>query len=200
MKLFKNKAFLSLLVLLCIALVAGALLAVFHDLLFVTEEERTARSFAKIYGEAVETQKIELPEEAKKYEKGEVLSVYLAEDGNYLLESKGTGGYKGTVSVWTVFTCTGSKEAGDLAWTGIGKVVYGSDESESFINKITEDFYGEFTAHDAEVLAGKYFSATAGTEDIYNVSANVTRSSTAIVNAVNTAIECFKTQILGGAA
>ena len=196
MKLFKNKAFLSLFILLMIALVSGALLAIFHDLFAVSDEERAARSFRKIYGEDVSAEKIELSEDARTYEKGEVLSLYLVEDGNYLLESKGTGGYKGTVTVWTIFSCTGSKAAGTLQWTGLGKVVYGSDENESLINNITEEFYLSFTEHNAEVLEGKYFTTQQGGDGLFTLNANVTRTSTAIVNAVNTAIECFKTQIL----
>ena len=109
MKFFKSKTFLSLAVLLAIALVSGALLAIFHDLFAVSNEERTARSFRKIYGQDVRAEAVALDDEARVYEKGEVLSVYLVEDGNYLIESKGTGGYKGSVTVWTIFTCTGSR-------------------------------------------------------------------------------------------
>lgn len=200
MKLFKNKTFMSLAILLAIALIAGALLAVFHDLLFVTEEERRARSFAKIYGEPVKATQLELPSEQLTYENGEVLAVYLVEDGNYLLESKGKGGYKGTVTVWTIFECSGSAAEGDLVWEGIGKVVYGSDENESLIKNIDEKYYLSFGDYDAQLRDGKLFTVQKGGDGLYAVYPNVTRTSTAIVNAVNTAVLCFREHILTGGA
>ena len=40
---FKSNAFKSLAVLICIVLVAGLLLAIFNDLLYISDEERRSR-------------------------------------------------------------------------------------------------------------------------------------------------------------
>ena len=55
MKAFiKSNAFRSVIVLLAIVLVSGLLLSVFNDVLYVSAEERLARTIAKVYGEQVE--------------------------------------------------------------------------------------------------------------------------------------------------
>ena len=55
---FRSNAFKSLAVLIAIVLVAGVLLAICNDIFFVSDEERFARSIAKIYGAEVETQEL----------------------------------------------------------------------------------------------------------------------------------------------
>ena len=49
---FKSTAFKSLAVLLTIVILAGGLLAIFNDVLYVSEEEKFERSIAKIYGDS----------------------------------------------------------------------------------------------------------------------------------------------------
>ena len=60
---FKSNAFKSLIVLIAIVLVAGALLAIFNDLLQVTDEERLNRTLSKIYGEPVSAETVEISKE-----------------------------------------------------------------------------------------------------------------------------------------
>ena len=50
---FKSNAFKSLAVLIAIVLVAGGLLAIFNDLLYISDEERLNRILSSIYGEPV---------------------------------------------------------------------------------------------------------------------------------------------------
>ena len=199
----KSNAFKSVAVLLIIVLLSGALLAVFNDLLYVSAEEKFARTLTKIYGRTVQTQQITFTEEESTFETGTVDEVYLADDGNYLIRTTGKNGFSGgTVTLWTVIACEGAKADGTLNWTGIEKVVYESNEKQSYASKIKKKFYTSFTVHDEEILAGKPFTAdklkAADDDSIYTVSAGVSYSSTAICNAVNTAISYFKTSILGG--
>ena len=55
---FKSNAFKSLAVLIAIVLVAGALLAICNDLLYISDEERLARSLSKIYGKEVTAEEV----------------------------------------------------------------------------------------------------------------------------------------------
>lgn len=199
---FKSNAFKSLAVLIAIVLVAGALLAICNDLLYISDEERLARSLSKIYGKEVTAEEVELTDEERSYTYGTVDAVYyIHDDGNYLFQTTGEGGYSnGTVTVWTIVTCTGTREEGNLALTGIEKVVYDSNEGQSYIGTLTDRFYAVFADQDALVAEGGYFTTTAGSDDIYNIATGASGSSNAACNAVNTALACFRTVFMGGEA
>lgn len=199
---FKSNAFKSLAVLIAIVLVAGALLAICNDLLYISDEERLARSLSKIYGKEVTAEEIELTDEERSYTYGTVDAVYyIHDDGNYLFQTTGEGGYSnGTVTVWTIVTCTGTREEGNLALTGIEKVVYDSNEGQSFISTLGDSFYAAFAEQDERVAEGGYFTTTAGSDDIYNIASGASESSNAACNAVNTALACFRTVFMGGEA
>ena len=199
---FKSNAFKSLAVLIAIVLVAGALLAICNDLLYISDEERLARSLSKIYGKEVTAEGVELTDEERSYTYGTVDAVYyIHDDGNYLFQTTGEGGYSnGTVTVWTIVTCTGTREEGNLALTGIEKVVYDSNEGQSYIGTLTDRFYAAFAEQDALVAEGGYFTTTAGSDDIYNIASGASESSNAACNAVNTALACFRTVFMGGEA
>ena len=201
---FKSNAFKSLAVLIAIVLVAGALLAICNDLLYISDEERLARSLSKIYGKEVTAEEVELTDEERSYTYGTVDAVYYVhDDGNYLFQTTGKGGYSngnGTVTVWTIVTCTGTREEGNLALTGIEKVVYDSNEGQSFISTLGDSFYAAFAEQDARVAEGGYFTTTAGSDDIYNIASGASESSNAACNAVNTVLACFRTVFMGGEA
>ena len=201
---FKSNAFKSLAVLIAIVLVAGALLAICNDLLYISDEERLARSLSKIYGKEVTAEEVELTDEERSYTYGTVDAIYyIHDDGNYLFQTTGKGGYSngnGTVTVWTIVTCTGTREEGNLALTGIEKVVYDSNEGQSFISTLGDSFYAAFAEQDTRVAEGGYFTTTAGSDDIYNIASGASESSNAACNAVNTALACFRTVFMGGEA
>lgn len=198
---FKSNAFKSLVVLIAIVLVAGALLAIFNDLLYISDEERLNRTLSKIYGKTVSAQAVELTEEEKTYSYGTVDNVYYIEDdGNYLFKTTGVGGYpgKGTVTLWTVVTCTGTRGQNNLVLTGIEKVVYDSNEGQTLISNLNDSFYAFFAEHDDLVAEGGYFtSVDGGTDDLNNVIVQTTMSSKAASNAVNTALACFRKVMVG---
>ena len=198
---FKSNAFKSLVVLIAIVLVAGALLAIFNDLLYISDEERLNRTLSKIYGKTVSAQEVELTEEEKTYSYGTVDNVYYIEDdGNYLFKTTGVGGYpgNGTVTLWTVVTCTGTREENNLVLTGIEKVVYDSNQGQTLISNLNDSFYAFFAEHDDLVAEGGYFtSVDGGTDDLNNVIVQTTMSSKAASNAVNTALACFRKVMVG---
>lgn len=198
---FKSNAFKSLVVLIAIVLVAGALLAIFNDLLYISDEERLNRTLSKIYGKTVSAQAVELTEEEKTYSYGTVDNVYYIEDdGNYLFKTTGVGGYpgNGTVTLWTVVTCTGTREENNLVLTGIEKVVYDSNQGQTLISNLNDSFYAFFAEHDDLVAEGGYFtSVDGGTDDLNNVIVQTTMSSKAASNAVNTALACFRKVMVG---
>lgn len=201
---FKSTAFKSLAVLIAIVLVAGALLAICNDLLLVSDEEKLSRSLAKIYGAEVTADEIALTDEQRVYQYGSVDAIYyVSDDGNYLFKTTGTGGYGsgGTVTLWTILTCSGTRENGDLALTGIEKVVYDSNSGQTFISNLNAAFYAAFAQQDELVAAGGYFTAVSGgTDDLTNIVAGASKSSNAACNAVNTALACFRSAFMGGDA
>lgn len=197
MKAFlKSNAFRSVLILLAIALVSGLLLSVFNDLLYVSAEERLARTLTKIYGESVDATEQTINEEHRSNAYGEIELVYLLEDGNFLIKSTGKGGFKnGTVTLWTAFDCTQSPE-GNVKWNGIGKVVYESSKNQTYISKTT-GMYAAFTLHNNELIEGALFTTDKGGDDITNITAGASMSSAAINNAVNAAIVYLRNVYLG---
>ena len=199
---FKSNAFKSLAVLIAIVLVAGVLLAICNDIFFVSDEERFARSIAKIYGAEVETQEIELADAQKTYNNGQVEEAYLVlDDGNYLLHTTGYGGYSGgsgTVTLWVVIGCDASED-GSPQLTGIEKVVYDSNDGQTLMSNFNTKYYEYFTSQNEAIASGGYFTAIKGSSDpLNNIVAGASQTSNAMVNAVNTALACFRTVISGG--
>lgn len=199
---FKSNAFKSLAVLIAIVLVAGVLLAICNDIFFVSDEERFARSIAKIYGAEVETQEIELTDAQKTYNNGQVEEAYLVlDDGNYLLHTTGYGGYSGgsgTVTLWVVIGCDASED-GSTQLTGIEKVVYDSNDGQTLMSNFNTKYYEYFTSQNEAIASGGYFTAIKGSSDpLNNIVAGASQTSNAMVNAVNTALACFRTVISGG--
>ena len=200
---FKSNAFKSLAVLIAIVLVAGALLAVFNDLLYISDEDRLNRTLSKIYGGPVSAETVELSEEDRTNTYGTVNNVYfITDDGNYLLNTTGTGGYKnGTVTVWTVISC--EADGSGTALKGIEKVLYESNTAQTLMSNFSDAYFEAFTQRN-ELLAedsGAYFTAVKGNSgELNNVVTDTSQSSTAICNAVNAALAWFRTVIAGGNA
>ena len=201
---FRSNAFKSLAVLIAIVLVAGVLLAICNDIFFVSDEERFARSIAKIYGAEVETQEVALTDEQKSYNNGRVEEAYLVlDDRNYLLHTTGYGGYSGgsgTVTLWVVIGCENSAD-GALTLTGIEKVVYDTNDGQTLISNFSDSYYDYFTSQNEAIAAGGYFTAIKNSSDaLNNIVAGASQTSNAMVNAVNTALACFRNVISGGQA
>ncbi len=110
-------------VLVCICLVCVALLALCNDLLYISDDEKLARAMSAIYadygtGDKEFNDSYTLTNGKNSF--GEVTDVKKAQDGAYVLTSKGGGGYKGTVTIYIVIKQEGSGAQMDAvvkAWT-----------------------------------------------------------------------------------
>ena len=165
---FKSKTFRCIVVLLCIALVAGALLSIMNDLLYVSDTERVQRTIKSIYGQAVEYQEVptDFATDSGKIE----AAYYLVEDGNYLLKVTGYHGYKeGSVTIW----CVARYQDGQFV--SLGDVSIASYEKQTLM--------GMFGSANLKAYAGT--EAMAETEGVVS---GATYSSAAIRNAFNTAL------------
>ena len=191
---FKSTAFKALAVLLAITIVAGGLLAIFNDLLYITDEERFNRVIEEIYGGNAKVEKtlLSTDDEAISFDNGTVSQVYLMNDGNYLIQATGNNGYNsGTVTIWVVHNFEAS------SWKGIGKVVYESNTNQTQIGNFSSSYYEIFTKHNSEIQEDMLFSAEGESNTVPALVAGSTRTSRAICNAVNTSILYVKSELLG---
>ena len=187
---FKSTAFKCIAVLLAIALVCGILLTFCNDLFEVTDEERLNRTLSKIYGQSVETEDALKDGMKLEFDNGEINSAYLVkDDGNYLVNASGTGGYYGSVACWIVV------EISDNSLSGIRSVIVDkADNASEFTNRISEDNLEYFAdSFDGE----EEFTVSDWQGDSLHGGATPQLTMTAIVNAVNTALEFVRTQLLG---
>lgn len=182
---FTSQAFKCVIVLLVIALIAGGLLAILNDVLYVTEEERTMRAIEKVYGEEMQYEELSFEADKLANDYGTLSKVYLLENGNYLVQATGGNGYKGgTITVWVVLTVK------DGTFTGIEKVVLESYEKQTLMSKLTYDVY---SAHNDEITGDVYFT-TSG-DGIKVLISGATYSTNALNNAVDCALK-FAREVL----
>ena len=182
---FKSQAFKCIIVLLVIALIAGGLLAILNDVLYVTEEERTMRAIEKVYGEEMRYEELSFEADKLANDYGTLSKIYLLENGNYLVQATGGNGYKGgTITVWVVLTVK------DGAFNGIEKVVLESYEKQTLMSKLTYDVY---SAHNDEITGDVYF--TTGGDGIKVLISGATLSTNALNNAVDCALQ-FAREVL----
>ncbi len=210
---FKSVSFKCIVSLLCILLVCGVFLTVAYGFLEVTDGERLQRAISKIYDSGLtitiygkndgvidssETDPKGLIDEPVTYGDAEIQQAYkitFAENSeiNYLVLSKGTGGYSGG-SV----TCYVAVKVDSTGVTGIGNVSIDSNVGQSFIGKITDSFLSSFSEGYTDGII--YEPREKESKDDINggyLSSGATKSSTAIDNAVNGAISYVKTEIFG---
>lgn len=202
---FKSTSFKCIAALLSILLVCGVFLTICYGFMEVTEGERLQRAIKAIYGKEVivygaddkeitssDSDPQGLISTSVTYGQAEILQAYKvafydSDEINYLISSKGKGGYGGgSVTCWI------SVEVDENGITGLGKVSVASNVGQSFIGKITDGFLNSFAGGYAD---GVYYQPSDG-----YLSSGATLSSTAICNAVNGAIAFVKAEILGEAS
>lgn len=187
----KSNAFKSIMVLMCIALVAGGLLAILSDVLYVSDKERTERAIQNIYGEKIGFEELEVTN--KENEFGSIENVYLLADNNYLIKATGLHGYKdGTVSVWLV------AEFNNNEFLGLKKVVLADYEKQTLMSSFTNDFYKVYYNSNDEVIGGKYFALNEDENNIKNITGGASKSSNALNNAVDSGLYYVRNVIIGG--
>ncbi len=184
---FKTTSFKCIAVLLAIVLVCGILLTVCNDLFEVTSQERLDRAIAKIYGYDMKVEEVEITETTQTTYtntngNATVLLAYKDENGDYLISSKGSGGFGGTVTCWVLVDV----ENGDVI--KVEKVVVNTSDGETLLNSINFlDKYAEISYYE-----GFTYSTDAGL-----VTSGATMSSRAINNAVNGAVSFVNVVCLG---
>ena len=149
---FSSASFKSIVVLILIAVVLGGALSILNDVLYVSAEEEVNRAIKKIYGREIGWEEKELDAEfSSNDDYGEINTVYLLEDGNYLVQSTGADGYKkGTVTLWVVLSFDG----GQLK--GIEKISYAGNQSQSLMSKFGDEQYKKYL----EDFDGGYFDSS----------------------------------------
>ena len=183
---FKSTTFRCLATLLSILLVCGVFLTIMYGLLEVTPEEKLARAISKIYGKNVTAEVQEV--KTKELDNATIEEAYCitSEGGDYLVKSTGKGGFAGTVTCWVVV------EVSNGNIDGVGKVTIDSYVGETQMAEIKQSFLDSFGE---KYVDGIYYT----TDDGFKVSSS-TKSSNAICNAVNGALQYVKTEKLGMAA
>lgn len=174
-------SFRCVLTLLCVLLVSGIFLTIMSGLLEVSAEERFQRAISKIYGKNVTTQAVAVADYNSNATINEAYKV-TSDGGNYLVKSTGKGGFdNGTVTCWVVVIVKNG------AVGGIQKVTIDSNVGQSYIGNITQSFLNSFAEKPAADL---YYYI----DDGY-VTTGASRSSNAICNAVNGAIDFVNAQL-----
>ncbi len=164
----QSKIFRCIIVLLCIALVSGGLLAILNDLLAVDDAELLQRGLKSVGIAESDPQELEIKQ--ADYDNGTIIQViYLPTSGDYLIKALGKGGFQqGTVTVYAL----AHVENSEVSVKKVAVADYAS--SQTLMSKIT-DAGLQKVAEDPSVAPNQ-------------IAAGATYSSTAIKNAVNTAV------------
>ena len=164
----QSKIFRCIIVLLCIALVSGGLLAILNDLLAVDDAELLQRGLKSVGIEESNPEELEIKE--AEFETGTIKQViFLPSSGDYLLKAEGKGGFQqGTVTVYALAHI----EAGSVTIKKVSVAEYAS--SQTLMSKITD--------------AGLQRVAENPSIAPNQIASGATYSSTAIKNGVNTAV------------
>lgn len=182
-----NPSVLAVLVLMVIALVSGGLLAILNDLLFVSEEERTARSLNKVYASESFTELEIDADYASNADYGEIVYLYEAADGTIIISARGQKGWKGRSEI--VMAVNNGTIVNMIVST------YGGDDK-----KTSADYLKQYTG--MQVTADLKFtvSGEAGAVDVSSgASAKATMGS--ICSAANMAVYYLvNSDVMGGDA
>ncbi|MCD7729211.1 MAG: FMN-binding protein [Clostridia bacterium] len=180
---FKTTSFKCIIVLLAIVLVCGIILTICNSIFYVSDEERLSRAISKIYGYEIDVTEVEFTDDQSTYGKATVLAAYKDANGDYLVSSKGKGGFAGTVTCWVLVNVE------DGAITGVSNVVINTSDGETLLNSI--DFLDKYK--DTQYTEGYTYTTDNGF-----VTSGATKSSNAINNAVNGAVSFVNVVCLGG--
>lgn len=196
---FKSTAFKCILVLTCIALVAGGLLAILNDVLYISPEERTQRAIKKIYGKEVGFSELVVNGDNGQFAQfatnqyGNIDSAFKLEDGNYLIKSTGTEGYKGgSVTTWIV------AKFQDAQFKGLEKVIVESYDKQTLMSNFKGSFYEVYVNNNDHILSGGMFGNVSGDTVIGNLTSGATFSSNAVNRSVNCALVYIRNVLAKG--
>lgn len=185
-----NPSVIAVIVLLAIALVSGLLLSVLNDILYISDEERTARDLSKVYQSESFTQ-LTIDENFKSNENyGEIVYVYQAADGAYVIKTIGTMGYKGKSEIVMAIKDN----------TIVNMIVssFGGDDRINNLNKdkYLAQYYGMAVTNDLVFV----MNPTGGSGEV-DVSAGSSSkyTMTSICAAANMSVYYYNNVLKGGA-
>lgn len=184
-----NPSVLAVLVLVVIALVSGGLLAILNDLLYVSDEERTARSLNKVYASESFTELEIDADYASNADYGEIVYLYEAADGTIIISARGQKGWKGQSEI--VMAVNNGTIVNMIVST------YGGDDKTTSIDA---DYLKQYTG--MQVTADLKFtvSGEAGAVDVSS-GASATHTMGSICSAANMAVYYLvNSDVMGGDA
>lgn len=186
--------FMTALVLVVIAGVAGALLGFVNHFTAVSEDEQFSRKASAVYDGELALYHPEGIEAVPEYVNGDVISVHVPTDpakkDTYILVTEGKGAYKGTLRLLVNITK--------------GKIVkiatYEANETPGLGSKaLQESFFKQY--YDRPITPGfggfALKNPAPAAQEVHAVS-GASKSSTAITNAVNAAVKWYQVRVLGG--
>ena len=184
-----NPSFMTVLVLVIIALCSGAILAVVNDVCYVSEEEKNNRALAKVYEsksfttKEINTEFAGRPCADDSANTDTIKGVWQAEDGTYVLKARGNGGYSnGWVEVMVALSADPENAKNIL----IKNVALSDNEGQSFIGNVNAAFLAQFKKSLADDFMLNKESTGEGT--YIDPVSGTSKSSRAIKNAVNIAL------------
>ena len=186
--------FMTALVLVVIAGVAGALLGLVNHFTEVDEEELLARKASAVYdGELVRYDPGNTIMAPVSYQGGDILGVYVPKNSAanvYVLIAEGSGAYKGTLRLLVNITDGRIKKI----------AVYEANEtpglgSKALDEKFFEQYYGKKIT--ADFAGFGLVKGQAGADEVSAVT-GASKSSTAVTNAVNAAVKWYQARGLKG--
>lgn len=185
---FKSTWFKCISCLLILLLFSGVSISILSNLLYVSPEERLARSITKIYGEEKKYEVI-LDEKVDCGDFGYIDKIFLVGNKSektydYLFHAVGEHGFKdGSITYWIKVTA-------DNGTLSIGKMIIESNKSQSFIGSVNESWHSNLYV---DVAGAKYLTpwsdVAKNDSDFKHVpTTGATKSKTASCNAVNSVI------------
>ena len=184
-----NPSVLAVLVLVVIALVSGGLLAILNDLLYVSDEERTARSLNKVYASESFTELEIDADYASNADYGEIVYLYEAADGTIIISARGQKGWKGQSEI--VMAVNNGTIVNMIVST------YGGDDKTTSIDA---DYLKQYTGMQVTVDLKFTVSGEAGAVDVSS-GASATHTMGSICSAANMAVYYLvNSDVMGGDA
>ncbi len=184
-----NPSVIAVIVLLAIALVSGLLLSVLNDILYISDEERTARDLSKVYQSESFTQLTIVENFKSKDEYGEIVYVYQAADGAYVIKTIGTMGYKGKSEIVMAIK---DNTIVNMIVSSFG----GDDKTTTIKDKYLAQYYGMKVTDDLVFV----MNPTGGSGEV-DVSAGASSkyTMTSICAAANMSVYYYNNVLKGGA-
>lgn len=177
---------LTTLVLVLIAVIAGGLLSVVNKFTHIDETEKLNAKLASVYStdKGFTSNLIDGSTLADANANGVVLGVYMPKDGteNVILHASGKGAYKGTVEIMVIIDNYNIKSVAK----------YVSNETPGLGSKAFEVEYLDKYKGDITNIDGFELTKNGGSIDAVS---GATKTSTALVNAVNAAVKYYKANL-----